>query len=280
MTNLNFTVDAEKCTHCGACERDCPSGIIRLKNQLPLISKREENSCLQCEHCLAVCPTGAISIFGHDPAVSIPLASDSFPNLQSMETLVRGRRSVRQYRQDDVPSDLIKRLLADLANSPTGCNARALSFLLSDKRELTKTILGEVIEALEKRQADGAALPEFLGDGLKAFKNKGDDWIFRGAPHFLIVTADKDAPCAREDVILALAYFEMLANCAGLGACWCGILSTILEIAPEFRSRLGIAPAAPFYTILFGLPAVRYARTVQRDSAAVIRRIGDIHRPD
>jgi nitroreductase/NAD-dependent dihydropyrimidine dehydrogenase PreA subunit len=273
MAKLNFTVAAEKCTRCGECVRDCPSGIIALHDQLPQVSTEDEPNCLACEHCLAVCPTGAVSVFGLEPQASIPLTAEALPGLQSMEALVRGRRSVRQYRQENVPRDVLDRLLADLAHAPTGCNARALSFLVSDNRDQTRAILNELVEALEKKRAAGTVLPEFLDQGVAAFRERNEDWLFRGAPQLLIVTADKTALCGKEDVVLAVAYFELLANCAGLGTCWCGLLPMALDVIPEFKARLGIAPDAAFYSILFGLPAVHYARTVQRESSAAIRRI-------
>lgn len=63
---------------------------------------------------------------------------------------------------------------------------------------------------------------------------------------------------------LALAYFELMAACAGLGTVWCGLAKMTLELLPELKTDLGLAPGH-YYTMLFGVPAVRYARTVQRD---------------
>ena len=98
------------------------------------------------------------------------------------------------------------------------------------------------------------------------------DEIFRGAPHLLVVSAGEKATCAKEDVDLSLAYFELLAQCSGLGTVWCGMLKLVLDAAPELRSCLDLGPETPFYGMLFGYPAVRYARTVQRDDAASVRR--------
>ena len=63
------------------------------------------------------------------------------------------------------------------------------------------------------------------------------DIIFRGAPHALIVSAPPDAPCPAEDVVLALATFDLLAQSARLGTVWWGLLKMVLEVLPAFRGR-------------------------------------------
>ena len=64
---------------------------------------------------------------------------------------------------------------------------------------------------------------------------------------------------------------ELLAQSLGLGTCWCGFLSLVKREVPELLEKtLGIRRTTPFYAMLFGIPAVRYQRTVQRDDEAEI----------
>jgi len=98
-------------------------------------------------------------------------------------------------------------------------------------------------------------------------------YLFRGASHLLIVSPGEKARCGHEDAILALAYFDLLAPSAGFGTTWCGLIKIIADMVPETRKLLGLAPDTYFYAMMFGKPAVGYARTAQRDSAALIRRI-------
>ena len=70
---------------------------------------------------------------------------------------------------------------------------------------------------------------------------------------------------------LALAYFELLAQSAGLGTVWLGLLKRALEILPELKALLGLPGDHVYYAMLFGHPAVRYARTVQRRGTARLR---------
>jgi Fe-S-cluster-containing hydrogenase component 2 len=266
-------VDAEKCIHCDACARDCPRGIIRAGVESPEVPKALEGDCLQCQHCLAVCPTGAVSIFGLKPEDSLPLVENALPSQSQMRTLVRGRRSVRQFLDENLPAKDIDELLADIAHSPTGCNDRDLIFSVVNDRVVMRTLLEKIVSGLEKRQKAGVSVPVFLVDAAARYRRDSTDEFFRGAPHLLVVSAGEKATCGVEDVIIALAYFELAAQSAGIGTTWCGMLKFALEAAPELRELFSLSANAPFYAMLFGRPGVRYARTVQRDAAAKIRSI-------
>jgi hypothetical protein len=90
----------------------------------------------------------------------------------------------------------------------------------------------------------------------------------------LIVSAGPEAICPSEDATLALAYFELLAQSAGLGTVWWGMFKMLMLALPELKPVIGIPDDHQYYyAMLFGVPAVRYARTVQRDDAAVVRLI-------
>jgi Fe-S-cluster-containing hydrogenase component 2 len=273
MTNLDFTVVADKCIRCDACVNDCPHGIIsRVESQHPVVVTERE--CLQCQHCLAVCPTGAISIFGLKPENSLPLTTETLPSFQQMKTLVRGRRSVRQFRYENVSRKLIDELLADTAHAPTGCNDCDLTFTVVDDRKVLNTLLEQLIKLLEDKNRIGVTVPEFLSSAVEVYRKNGKDEFFRDAPHLLVISAGKKAHTPQEDIALALANFELLAQSAGLGTTWCGMLKFAIDIVPEFLTNLGLELDCKFYAMMFGYPAVHYARTVQRNNAAVLRRIG------
>ncbi len=270
---LDFTVDEKLCNRCGLCVQDCPSRIIALdEGALPRIAPDKEPACLQCQHCLAVCPTAAVGILGRKPADCRPLAPGSFPTLDHMEFLVRGRRSVRHYRDENVAPALIRRLLAATANAPSGVNRRELTFHVIDDKDAMQRLREKVLAGL----AASTRIPErygYLLEAEKAYREQHNDIIFRTAPHALFISAPPDAPCPNQDVALALAYFELLAQSAGLGTVWWGIASMVCMVLPEVKALIGIPPKHVYYSMLFGLPAVHYPRTVQRDDAAIVRHV-------
>ena len=273
---LSFTVNDPRCVRCGLCVQDCPAGIIEREDKaVPHIRPENEANCFQCQHCLAVCPPGAISILGRNPDASLALAKANLPGSEQMMQLVRSRRSIRKYRQENADPALLQQLLTTLANCPTGVNRRELTFsVIDDKaamqrlRERTYTELGAAVAANRVPEAFA-----YLLKVVPAWQEHRRDIIFRTAPHALIVSAPADAPCAQEDVAIALAYFELLAQSAGLGTVWWGMLKLLTMVLPDLKPRLGIPENHVFYAMLFGIPAVRFARTVQRDDAAVVRRV-------
>ena len=271
MTSLNFTVDPTLCTQCDACAQDCPAHIIARSGSVPFIEASSEETCIHCQHCLAVCPAGAISIHGLTPKNSLPLSSHVLPSHEQMKTFVRGRRSVRQFRPENVPVALIDELLADIAHAPAGCNIRDLTFSVVDNRKDIERLLERVVTTIESEKNPN--VPDFVRGAAEVYRKEKVDAFFRGAPHLLVVSPGTQALCGQEDTILALACFELLAQSAGVGTTWCGMMKLTADTVPGIRPLLGLEPNTYFYAMMFGLPAVRYARTVQRDTTATIRRI-------
>jgi nitroreductase/NAD-dependent dihydropyrimidine dehydrogenase PreA subunit len=273
---MNFTVNDSLCTRCGLCVLDCPSRIIEQPEMdLPQIADDGEAKCIQCQHCMAVCPTAAISIFGRDPADSISISADKLPSCDQMATLIRSRRSIRHYKDSNVDPDLIAKLLATVSNAPSGVNSRKLTFNVIDDKDVMHQLRDKVLSRL-KAENDAGKIPDtfaYLTAAVPAYYDHGADILFRNAPHALIISEPPDAPCPSEDVTLALAYFELLAQSAGLGTVWWGMLKMVLIALPEMKTLLGLPEKHTYYGMLFGTPDIKYPRTVQRDDAAKIRRI-------
>ena len=153
-------------------------------------------------------------------------------------------------------------------------NRRELTFTVIDDKAAMQHFRATMIAGLAaSAEAGRIAEHSYLRDAVTAYRKDTTDIILRGAPHLLLVSAPPDAPCPNEDVALALAYFELLAQSAGLGTVWCGLLKITLESVPELKPLLGLPPTHAYYAMLFGPAAIRFARTVQRDDAAVVRRV-------
>ena len=270
---LQFEIDDEKCFRCGMCAEDCPARII-VMSDLPIIAAENEGACYRCQHCLTICPTGAVSILGRRPEDSRPLAAN-FPAPEQLETLIRGRRSVRRYRDENLDPALLQQLLDVAWQAPTGINSRQVRFTVIDDRDRmaafrreTYVTLGEVVRA--------GALPEgreFFADFLRLWEEKGVDVLFRGAPHLLVASAPRHCPTPLPDCLIALAYFELYAQSQGVGTVWDGLAKwTLDDLAPVLRERLGIpADHLVGYAMAFGPPAVSYRRTVQHTPAQIVR---------
>ncbi|MBP1628001.1 MAG: nitroreductase [Holophagaceae bacterium] len=271
---FQFSIDDTRCTRCGLCVADCPMRVISQEpKEVPFVKPEKEAQCIHCQHCLAICPSAALSIDGKRPEDSLPVGG--LPDLESMDHLVRCRRSVRSYKPENVEAGLVKRLLTTLGNVPTGTNSQQLTFHLIDDREVMDRFRQAVMATLEKADQEGR-IPDRLAvlrTAYQVFAKNGTDILFRGAPHMLLVSAPKNVATPHQDVALTLATFELLAQSAGLGTVWSGFTLYALETVPELKPLLGLDPGHAYYAMPFGLPKVHYARTVQRDEAALIHRV-------
>ncbi|WP_041915951.1 nitroreductase family protein [Pseudodesulfovibrio mercurii] len=269
---LHFTVDADKCTRCGECARDCLWGVIEMDG-LPVVRPENEARCIECQHCLAVCKPGALSVFGKDPADSLPLKG-MFPDPARMETLLMGRRSTRRYRGEGVDPALIRHLLEVVSHAPTAVNRRQTTLTVVDDPAMMDRLRAEVTaEALKLLHEDRfPAGWERMADYVRGCED-GTDVLFRNAPHLLVASAPKDALSPMADCHIALSYFELLANSHGLGTVWNGIAKAMFTaIVPQFAARLGIPDDHQIVCVMsFGLPAVKYHRTVQRPGGTIRR---------
>lgn len=271
--NLELRIDETLCVGCGECMLDCPYSILELKNEQPVIVVDRAEQCISCQHCLCVCPTGALSILGRDPAASIPL-KDHLPDADQMEVLIKGRRSVRRYGQESLPAATIDRLIRVAAHCPTGINNRGLLFTVIETAEDMEHFRQRVMKRIENEIAQ-----DQLPQGFDFFKailrtwSQGNDILFRGAPHLLLVSSPADGPTPEQDCLIALSYFELYAQSMGVGTLWNGFVHlTLTHILPDLPVELGIPDDHSLgYAMSFGKPAVRYYRTVQRDDVRINR---------
>jgi nitroreductase/NAD-dependent dihydropyrimidine dehydrogenase PreA subunit len=271
---IDFAVDRALCTKCNQCVADCPARIITMGKGGPAIAPEQEASCYRCQHCLAVCPVGAVSILGLRPEGSRPLAG-GFPDGDQMETLIKGRRSVRRYREENLEPELLQRLLDVACHAPSAMNSRKVRFTLVDDRNKLARLRDDLMAGLVRIVRDGALPPglEFLAGFVKLWEEQRVDFLFRGAPHLLIASAPANLAGPVQDCLIALSYFELFAGSLGVGAVWDGLAKlAICDLMPEFRGRLGIPEDHVIgYAMAFGRPAVQYARTAQHGPAEIHR---------
>ncbi len=265
---IDFRVDEDKCTECNLCAQDCPAGIIRL-NPKPAIRKEEQ--CIRCQHCLAICPTAAISILGKQPENSLH-AGASIANAEDLSNLIKLRRSVRRFKQENIELSLIHELIQKANYAPTGHNKNKVRFGLVSNMEQMKTVKDKFYEAIKKAVDTDALKAKYAS--MKIYPKlygRGTDIIFRDAPHMLVCSAPAKGASPQADSFIAMSYFELLANAEGIGTLWNGMAMWVAEgIAPEIQKELGIPEDHELgYIMVFGKSAVKYPRAIQNDEVWV-----------
>jgi nitroreductase/NAD-dependent dihydropyrimidine dehydrogenase PreA subunit len=269
---LDFTINKATCTKCGQCAADCPARVIDLDGGYPAIAAGKEASCYRCQHCLALCPVGAVSILGRNPEDSLSLAG-GLPAPEAMEALIKGRRSVRNYRPENLAPELLQKLLDVACHAPSGMNTRQVRFTVVDDRQKLARLRDDIMAGLSRMAREGS-FPEgaeIFGQFVTQWEENQVDFLFRGAPHLLVASAPGSVVTPLQDCLIALSYFDLYAASHGVGTVWDGLAKgAINDLLPEFKERLGIpADHVIGYLMAFGKPAVQYARTTQHGPAQV-----------
>ena len=263
-------VQRDLCVKCGACVKDCVVGILKPNaDGFPAVAPELERFCLNCQHCLAVCPKGAVTCNGVKPeqcAASAPL-----PSPDSMFGLLRQRRSIRQFKDENLSPDVLEKLKASLAWSPTGCNDHRLFFaVIEDKDAMIpfRTEVGRILKLLIRTGITRLFYPQY-NRYLQEIMN-GKDVVFRNAPHMIVAAAPKDAPCREADPWIALSYFDLFAQTFGIGTCWCGFGVHAFFRSRKLRKLLNLPKGYKVGALLlFGKPAVTYPRATNPEPCTV-----------
>jgi ferredoxin len=268
-----FEVDSARCVACGQCVRDCAFKALKSGDDgRPVMA--EASRCMRCQHCFAVCPAGAISIDGKKPCDAVRTQGLELPSPASVENWLAVRRSMRTFAHEDADPAVLDRILKNLGNVPTGCNARSLKFTCYSNRASLDRFRADFIRTIENHRDGTKLLPRWLAVPAIRMRRGGDDMFFRNAPGMLIISSDETNPAVTTpevDVAAACVYFEMLAQSHGLATCWCGFLRMVQQVVPELMEKTtGIRRTTPFYAMLFGLPGIRYPRGVLRTDYAEI----------
>ena len=241
------------------------------------MARQKEQFCIGCLHCFAVCSEGAISILGHSPENEQNLNCEILPTAEQMESLIRGRRSIRHYQDENLQTELVDDLLRMAYQAPSGRNDRRMLFTLVDDKDILAEIRTELLDGIETLIQTEKLTDQYGGYAKfpMVWNEHGYDALFRSAPHLLITSTPKDAevPTPMQDAVVALATFEMYAQTRGVGTVWNGIArGAIVELVPTVQKRLGIPEDHEIgYVMSFGLPSMRYARTIDRGPAPVQR---------
>ncbi len=254
-------IDRERCTRCGACIRDCVVNVITAgEDGYPHMDAGDERFCLNCQHCMAVCPAGALRCNGVGPEDAGAIGET--PSPESMLNLLAQRRSIRQYRCEELEPEVIEALVKTLAWTPTGCNDHRLFFtVVASKSEMDRfrDSMRSTLKLLIRTGVLRLAYP-----GFQRYMDEvanGADVVFRNAPHMIVAATPKKAPCKEADPWIALSYFDLTAQAFGVGTCWSGFAVHAFNWSWRLRARLGMPGGYKVGAVLlFGRSAVEYRR--------------------
>ena len=255
-----FTVDPEKCNGDGRCAADCPVGCIEfVKGSLPVPHEKKQARCLGCGHCVAVCPTGALSL-ERFPAKTPRMDRSMAVSWEQAEQFLKGRRSVRFFKDEAVDEKTLARILSVTEYGPSGHNARPTRWLVASTREKVAELAGVVVDWMRGEvEAESPVARRLHLSGVVRVFDDGLDLVCRSAPALAVAYGPESGITPREDGIIAVTYLDLAAAAAGLGGCWCGYLMAAAAHDAHVRDILGVPEGSVVYgALMIGKPVRRY----------------------
>jgi nitroreductase/ferredoxin len=292
-------VDPDKCIYCGRCLEECPFALLEMKTEDSLPTPRSievrsaQERCINCGHCAAVCPTAALTAFpiphstipGAGPTGVMPerQAPEDFrpirPELavspEQIDQLLMGRRSHRAYSQRQVPRETLEELVRVAGYAPTPHNSQLARWMvISDKdqlRRIAQTII-DFMKQSAKNDGGPADLPwDYRGtdsDTIVDIWEKGEDSIFRGAPHLIIIHGPsflRDIGVPHLQFTINLTFLELAAYPRGLATVWIGFLMIAAQSWRPTIDALGLPEGQELYgSMAIGYPKNTYSRIPSR----------------
>ncbi len=168
----------------------------------------------------------------------------NFPELLKM------RRAVRQYLDDDVPVSVIREIITDSCLAPSAANRQPWQFVVVTGRDWLKKLSDEskanLLGDLEKN-------PDSLLRNYEAILRDPAFNVFYNAPSLVYIGGSPTIRSLNLDCALAACYFMLSAASRGLGTCWIALGASIRD--PELLRMLKVSDDYQFVApIILGYP--------------------------
>jgi nitroreductase/ferredoxin len=294
-------VDKDLCTSCGLCIQNCPFTAWELgEDEFPRM--KEEYECFSCYNCMVVCPVEAISIdetyrvddgfWKTDPhplPAKMPLEpkdADGNPDQwNAVEQAIIERRSVRNFKDKDVPESYIHRVLEAGRFAPSAGNCQPWKFVVITEKELMNEIdeavwgvisgvsgmyksddTVENLAGMVDPASPGLFDPRLARGGMGAITKKTLPPLMK-APALILMAGDtRSIGSPQINIGICGQNMNLVANSLGIKACWVGFVG-VLHMVPGFvEEKLGINPPWQIISsLVLGWPKFRQEGIVPRE---------------
>ena len=166
------------------------------------------------------------------------------------ETLLKNRRSIRDFQNKDIPITIIEEILQDTCLAPTASNNQPCRFIIIQNHDYIKKISDESKKCLLD---DLVRNPNLSLKQYEAALRDEQFNVFYNAPCLVLIVGPKDAHSIDVDCGLTVAYFMFSATSRGLGTCWIGLGAYIRD--KKMLDEIGVPSGYQIVTpIIIGYP--------------------------
>lgn len=279
-------LNEKNCNDCGICYDVCPDFVFA-RSEDGHVTLAYPEHCCSCGHCISLCPVDALS---HPdlPAEEFHGIEGPVPGPAIVRNLMLQRRSIRAYKEKQVPREIIEELIHAGSHAGSGGNIQNETFTVITDPSTLETLELMVIDELWNmgmkffsgkglmysvvKKQYGETLAEQYQTyhhiiSLRRKEGKLGGMIFRKAPALLLVHGLKRNNMAYTNAAIALRNIELMALAHGLGSCWCGFLMSVAAARPKkINDFLNAGPDNHkiFGALMLGYPKYKYKKTVPR----------------
>jgi nitroreductase len=148
------------------------------------------------------------------------------PAMTDFFELLQTRRSIRQFEDKEVALETIREIIEDSCLAPSAANGQPWRFIVVNNKDLIKRLSDEskqnILAFIEQN-------PESTSKKYEAAMRNPDFNVFYNAPCLVYIVGSKQARNLYVDCSLAACYFMFGATARGLGTCWVGLGTSILD---------------------------------------------------
>ena len=226
-----FTINKDKCIKCGKCLEVCPFTCITMENEYPEMKAEKRKACMKCLHCAAICPVEALE-FSDRPCEKEPVQNPGETTYAETKNLMLSRRSKRNFNNTPVPEEDIREIIRISDFAPSAKNQHPQNWVVVHEQSKVEKVMDLVVEWVKANQISLEILSEL---------ENSNNIVTFNAPHLILGCAPgvgKINPYT--DTTIALTEIDLLLHAKGIGACWAGYLTRIINASKDIKELLGI----------------------------------------
>ncbi|OGI03787.1 MAG: hypothetical protein A2Y25_07180 [Candidatus Melainabacteria bacterium GWF2_37_15] len=285
---VHITFD-ESCTKCGACALACPAEYLLYENNEVKINNDAPFGCIQCGHCMMSCPVDAIKVRGEGISEQdiFELEKDSI-GYEQLYALLSKRRSARKFKKQEVPQEIIDKILQAGATGAISIPPYEVKVLVINGFDKVQEFAGDVVNSFKKigkimnpfvlklvkpliGDANYKMFNEFivpLLDMTVESREKGEDILFYDAPAVLVFYTTE--LCDSEDAIIAATLAMTAADSLRLGTCIIGSVPPAINKNSQLKEKYGILKKEKVaLAFILGYPEKTFTKGITRKFKAV-----------
>jgi NAD-dependent dihydropyrimidine dehydrogenase PreA subunit/nitroreductase len=289
--NAQIIIDREKCNLCDLCIKICKDFSLKIENGKLVVNNEPIFGCFGCGQCATICPNGAIKILGREfhPEDIIDLPSkDKCSTYEQLHSLMLRRRSVRDFKDKSVESEIVDKIIRSCSTAPMGIPPSDVSLLILQGKDKVREFTEDFLSYVKKMKWMFPVMttlfrPFFSNIEIVQFKEfviplynkliekweEGEDFLLYSAP--LVIYFYGNPYADPVDSYIPATYSMLVAESLGLGSCMIGSIAPMIKKGGvQLKKKYGIdLKSKDGIFVIYGYPKYKYHKAIKRTFAKV-----------